>query len=75
MMYYKDLEYLQETICKYVSEKLSDMQHSPKCSEMAYGYQKIEGCSVALRNALPVIKMQLGSYIYQMRPSQYIDLQ
>ena len=62
-------------MCSYVEQKLSGMDGSPKCTNMVYGYQRITGCSEAVHNALPMIHLQLGSFMYKLTPEQYVDVQ
>lgn len=74
VMYYKDLEYFQQEVCRYVEKKLSGMASGPSCTPFAYGYQRITGCSKEVFDALPIFHLQLGSYMYMLQAQQYMDL-
>jgi len=71
--YYKDLEVFQQEICRYVEKKLSGLPSSPGCTSFAYGYQRITGCTKEVFEQLPTVHLQLGSYMYQLTPGQYLD--
>ena len=67
-LYQDDVEKLEELLCQYIDQKLSDLSPKPQCSEEFYGYYVIDGCTQNLIDAMPMLNMQIGSYVYPITP-------
>lgn len=52
---------------------MSGFPSGPSCTPFVYGYQRIQGCTKDVYEALPIFHLQLGSYMYQIQPAQYVD--
>lgn len=74
VIYYKDLINIQKEICRYIDKAFASFDPKPSCQDAGYGYVTIQGCSKKVQSGLPVINVQIDSYLYGIRPAVYTRL-